>query len=119
MSPEQLTNYIKTRLWSGEREVFVVLFLNAQRAVITTMEQPGTITQCAVYVREIVKEALRCNARSVVLAHNHPGAADPSSADRSLTNVIRDACALVDVVVLDHIIVSDGSSFSFAHQGLL
>jgi len=78
------------------------------------------LTQTSVYPREVVKRALARNAAAVIFAHNHPsGLAEPSRADELLTRTLRDALALVDVRVLDHVIVAGASSVSFAERGLL
>jgi DNA repair protein RadC len=68
----------------------------------------------------VVKLALARNAAAVILAHNHPsGVAEPSQADELITGRLRDALALVDIRVLDHIVVGDGAEVSFAERGLL
>ena len=70
--------------------------------------------------REVVKLALARNAAAVILSHNHPsGIAEPSQADELITGRLRDALALVDIRVLDHIVVGDGACVSFAERGLL
>ena len=70
--------------------------------------------------RDVVKLALARNAAAVILAHNHPsGVAEPSQADELITGRLRDALALVDIRVLDHIVVGDGACVSFAERGLL
>jgi DNA repair protein RadC len=104
-----------------EHESFVVLFLDAQNRLIVSEELfRGTLTQTSVYPREIVKEALRKNAASVIFSHNHPsGVAEPSRADELLTNSLKQALALVDVKVLDHFIVAGAAILSFAERGLL
>jgi DNA repair protein RadC len=80
----------------------------------------GTVDGASVHRREVVKQALARNAAAVILAHNHPaGVAEPSEADELITHRLRDALALVDVRVLDHIIVGDGRCMSFAERGLL
>jgi len=67
-----------------------------------------------------VKEALRYNAAAVILCHNHPsGVAEPSHADELITQRLREALALVDIRVLDHLIVAGGTTLSFAERGLL
>lgn len=72
------------------------------------------------YPREVVKRALSLNAGSVIFAHNHPsGVAEPSHADKVLTQSLKQALALVDVKVLDHIVVGDSLTVSFAESGLL
>jgi DNA repair protein RadC len=68
----------------------------------------------------VVKEALSRNAAAVILAHNHPsGVAEPSHADELITQRLRDALALVDVRVLDHLVVTGDAVVSFAERGLL
>ena len=80
----------------------------------------GTLTQTSVYPREVVKRALYHNAGAVILAHNHPsGVAEPSHADETLTQALRQALALVDIRVLDHFIVAGSGVLSFAERGLL
>ena len=102
-------------------EVFCVLVLDAQHRVIEFQVMfRGTLTQTSVYPREVVKEALALNAAAVILAHNHPsGYAEPSTADRNLTQTLEQALALVDVRVLDHMVVTAGSVTSFAERGLI
>lgn len=74
----------------------------------------------AVYPREIVRRALSLNAAALIVAHNHPsGAVRPSAEDRRLTRVLRDALALVDVRLLDHIVVGASDTFSFARASWL
>ena len=78
------------------------------------------MTQTSVYPREVVKEALGCNAAAVILAHNHPsGAAEPSRADEFLTQTLKTTLALVDVRVLDHLVVAGAEVRSFAECGRL
>ena len=80
----------------------------------------GTLTQTIVYPREVVKRALHHNAGAVILAHNYPsGVAEPSYADETLTQALRQALALVDIRVLDHFIVAGSGVLSFAERGLL
>lgn len=120
-SPQQVRHYLCLRLGSLKREVFVVLFLDAQNRVVAQEELfAGTLTQTSVYPREVVKRALHHNAASVILAHNHPsGVAEQSRADELLTAALKQALALVDVRVLDHFIVAGNTTLSFAERGLL
>ena len=70
--------------------------------------------------REVLRQALRHNSAALILAHNHPsGIAEPSQADELITRRLKDALALVDIRVLDHVIVGDGSTLSLAERGLL
>lgn len=121
-SPHRVRDYLSLSLAHAKHEIFAALFLDAQNRLIAHRDLfHGTLTQTSVYPREVVKEALRQNAAAVILAHNHPsGAAEPSRADELLTRTLRDALALVDVKVLDHIIVAGpGRTLSFAERGLL
>jgi DNA repair protein RadC len=103
------------------QEVFAVLFLDGQHRLLKLEEMfRGTLTQTSVYPREIVRRALELNAGAVILAHNHPsGVAEPSRADETLTQTLKSALQLVDVRVLDHLVVGQGTVISFAERGLL
>lgn len=120
-SPRQVRDYLCLKLGSLPREVFVVLFLDAQNRMIASEEMfSGTLTQTSVYPREVVKRALHYNAASVIFAHNHPsGIAQQSQADELLTTELKQALALVDVRVLDHFIVAGNNTLSFVERGLL
>jgi DNA repair protein RadC len=120
-SPQQVRDYLRLKLANLLREVFVVLFLDAQNRLIATEEMfSGTLTQTSVYPREVVKRALHYNAASVMFAHNHPsGAAKQSRADEMITQELKKALALVDVRVLDHFIVAGNETLSFVEIGLL
>lgn len=101
------------------REVFVVLYLDSQHHVISVDDVcHGTLGQCSVYPREIVRGALRHGAAAVILSHNHPsGSPEPSRADVALTKAVRDALQLIDVSVLDHIVTAGAQSVSMAERG--
>jgi DNA repair protein RadC len=120
-SPDAVRQFLRLELEPRERECFLVVHLDAQHRVIACDELfAGTLTQTSVYPREVVKAALRHNAAAVIFAHNHPsGVAEPSQADRLLTEALRKALALVDVRVLDHLVVGVGGTTSFAERGLL
>ncbi len=120
-SPGAVREYLRLLLHDREYEVFVVVLVDAQNRVIASEEMfRGTLTQTSVYPREVVKMALRHNAAAVIFAHNHPsGVAEPSRADEMLTVALKQALALVDVMVLDHFIVAGGSVLSFAERGIL
>lgn len=120
-SPKQVREYLVLKLGALTREVFLVLFLDAQNRLNATEELfSGTLTQTSVYPREVVKRAIHHNAASVIFAHNHPsGATQQSTADEQITQQLKQALALVDVRVLDHFIVAGNQTLSFAEQGLL
>ena len=104
-----------------DKEVFAVLFMDAQNRVIDFIEVfHGTLTQTSVYPREVLKLALIKGASAVILTHNHPsGSLEPSRADELLTQTLKSALDLVDVRVLDHIITSHEGTVSFAERGIL
>ena len=120
-SPGAASTYLQCRLAALEREEFHACWLDAQhRLIAIEMLFIGTLSQTSVYPREVVRSALRHNAAAAIVAHNHPGGlAKPSAADIALTNALRDALALVDVKLLDHIIVAGATTESFAEEGLL
>ncbi|MGB7421496.1 MAG: DNA repair protein RadC [Comamonas sp.] len=120
-SPEVVKEYLCPKLGGAESEVFAVLFLDTQHRLIEYAEMfHGTIDSTSVYPREVVKAAIRHNAAAVVVSHNHPsGNPEPSGADRALTQRLKDALALVDVRVLDHVIVAGSCTVSFAQCGLI
>ncbi|OMO34606.1 hypothetical protein BH582_00470 [Vibrio sp. 10N.222.47.A9] len=119
-NPELTKTYLSCKLKAYEREVFAVMFLDNQHHLISFEELFfGTIDSASVYPREVVKAALKTNAAAVIFAHNHPsGDATPSQADKRITLKLKDALALVDIRVLDHIVIGD-SAVSFAERGLL
>ncbi len=120
-SPAAVRDHLRLRFAGLEHEEFHALWLDAQNCLISADRLfTGTLTQTAVYPREVVKAALANNAAAVILAHNHPsGLAEPSTADKLLTGALKDALAVVDVKVLDHIIVAGTGTLSFAERGLL
>jgi DNA repair protein RadC len=120
-TPAKVRDYLRLSLRNERQEVFHALYLDAQNRLIADEALfRGTLTQTSVFPREIVKQALRHNAGAVIFAHNHPsGLAEPSRADELLTRALKDALALVDVRVLDHLIVAGNASVSFAERGLL
>lgn len=120
-SPQAVRDYLRLSIGTREREVFVVILLDAQHRVIANEELfQGTLTQTAIHPREVVKTALKHNAAAAIFSHNHPsGIAEPSHADELLTRTLKSALALVDIRVLDHFIVAGPSCLSFAERGLL
>jgi DNA repair protein RadC len=120
-NPEDARRFVAHRLRHHPREVFACLFLDNRHRVIAFEELFfGTIDGATVHPREVVRRSLTHNAAALILAHNHPsGVADPSRADEVLTRRLRDALALVDTRVIDHLIVGDGEVVSLAERGLL
>jgi len=120
-SPQHTRSYLSARLRGYPYEVFACLFLDNQHRVIEYEELfRGTIDGASVHPREVVRRAISHNAAAVILAHNHPsGVAEPSSSDAHITRRLKDALALVDVRVIDHIVVGDGEMTSLAERGLI
>ncbi len=120
-SPGDTCRYAEARLRGYRAEVFAALFLDARHRVIAF--EPlfrGTVDGASVHPREVVRRALVHNAAAVILAHNHPsGVAEPSFADRAVTERLEQALATVDVRVLDHLVVGDGETVSFVERGWL
>ncbi|WP_455375709.1 RadC family protein [Kaarinaea lacus] len=120
-NPQSTTRYLMAKMRDYRREVFACVFLDNRHRVISYDELFfGTIDSATVHSRELVQQSLYHNASAVILAHNHPsGIAEPSHADRELTKQLQKALSLIDVRVLDHIVVGDGSTVSFAERGYL
>ena len=120
-SPSSVKNFLKLKLGFEEREIFSVMFLDAQNRLIEyTNMFYGTVHQAAVYPREVVKKALSLNAVSVIFSHNHPsGVVAQSHDDELLTKRLKEALNMVEVRTLDHIIVAGNNTLSFLEKGLL
>ncbi len=95
------------------------IFMNmASRVIKSQRISKGGLSSTAVDVRVILKEALLCNAVSIALVHNHPsGAIRPSREDDRLTKSLADACNILNIRLIDHVIVADGSFYSYADEG--
>ena len=113
--------FLKAKLQYKKHEVFAVLFLNqANKVMHYEVLSEGGITGTVADPRIILKKALSHDAVNIILCHNHPsGSFKPSRADRELTAKIKDAAAMLDMTVLDHIIVSEDGHYSFADEGIL
>lgn len=120
-SPGQTRAFLTAKLRAYPYEVFACVFLDNRHRVLCYEELfRGTIDGASVPPREVLRQALAHNAAAVIFAHNHPsGMAEPSHADKMLTDRLKRALALIDIRVLDHIVVGDGECASFAELGLL
>ncbi len=120
-SPKATRDFLTARLRDLEHEVFCCLYLDKRHRLIQFEELfRGTIDGASVHPREIVKLALQKNAAAVIVAHNHPsGVAEPSQADELITQRVKEALAIVDIRLLDHIIVGDGVAVSLAERGIV
>lgn len=120
-SLQVVIEFLTSKMSHLEHEVFWGLFLNAQNRLVASGELfRGSVTQTAVYPREVIKKALQHNATALIVAHNHPsGHCQPSNADKKLTQILKKALKEVEVCLIDHVIVAGLNTFSFAAHGLL
>lgn len=120
-SPQESRDYLTLCLRDKPYEAFYALFLDSKHRVIHHQELfRGTIDSATVPVREVVKEALKHNAAALIVAHNHPsGVAEPSAADKALTETLFLALGMVGIKLLDHFVVGDAEVVSFAEMGAL
>jgi DNA repair protein RadC len=119
--PHSVQRYVAQQLKAERREVFAVLFLDSQLRLLAFEKLFfGTITACAVHLREILSRALAHDAVQLIIAHNHPDApAHPSAADLDLTERLAQSCQLLDIQLVDHVIVGTQGCVSLAEQGLM
>ncbi|MBU5611617.1 RadC family protein [Geomonas azotofigens] len=120
-TPEVVAEYLIPLMAGRREEVFYVLCLDTQcRVEYAAIVSEGTLKEAAVYPRHVVEQAIRHQAASVILAHNHPaGTTKPSQQDHQLTRLLVQALGPLDIKVLDHIIVAGEETFSFAREGVL
>ena len=118
-SPDLAREICVNYLVHKEHEVFAILMLDSQHRLIEFVEHAkGTLNSASVFPREVVKSVLFYNAAAVIFTHNHPsGIAEPSLADRRITERLSQALALIDVNVLDHLVIGVGETVSFAERG--
>ncbi len=120
-SSQEVFDYLYYSLRDLKIEVFKVLFLNTKNHILeekTLFE--GTVDSSAVYPREVIKQALKYEASSLIFVHNHPsGDPEPSSCDREITRDLVFACAVMQIRVLDHIVIGNNCYYSFADEGLI
>jgi DNA repair protein RadC len=120
-APDTTRSFLLAQLRDRPYEVFCCLYLDSRHRLLAFEELfRGTIDRAGVHPREVLRATLTHNAAAVIFAHNHPsGVLEPSQADELITRRLRDALGLIDVAVLDHFIIGDGSCFSFAEAGLI
>lgn len=111
--------YLTAKLRHKKREVFSALFLDNQHRLICYEELfQGTINCAHIHPREVITQAMDCNAAAIILAHNHPsGHANASYADRRVTEDIKQLLDILEIKLLDHMVIGDGCITSFAEMG--
>lgn len=116
-----LLSYLRGEIGYSPREEFKILFLDSSNKLIASETLfYGTIDKSAIYPREIVERVIKNRAKSVIFAHNHPsGSISPSKKDIELTQYMYDSLKLLEIRLLDHIIITKNSYFSFLEEGLI
>ena len=116
-----LQDYLRFAQGSALTEQMRILYLDTgNRLLREEVPARGTIDECPVHVREIVRRSLELGAAGLILVHNHPSdVAEPSRADKQLTRQVAAAAHSLGIRVLDHLIVTRGAVFSFRAEGLL
>lgn len=119
-SPANVRDYLQLQLAARPYEAFCVMFLDTQHRLQAFEELfHGTLDSASVYPREVARRALSLGSGAVIFAHNHPsGVAEPSDADRKITDRLKEALGLLEIRVLDHIVVGE-ETVSFAERGWL
>ncbi|HAT3453108.1 MULTISPECIES: RadC family protein [Enterobacteriaceae] len=120
-SSHAVRDWLRLQLATLEHEEFTALFLDNQHRLIAHETLfTGTINHLQVHPREVVKAALKHNAAAMLAAHCHPsGHAEPSEADRRITERLKQALDLVDIRLLDHLVVGGMEIVSLAERGWL
>lgn len=120
-SPQEIADYYMEDMRHLEQEEIRAMFLNTKQVLIKDhLVSKGTVNASITTPREILIEALRCCAVSMVLVHNHPsGDPSPSRADLLLTERVKEAGILIGIALIDHIIIGDKRYLSFREQKIL
>ena len=118
---DDMVNYCRSAMGYLDVEEFRIIFLNPRYKIIgEEIQQRGTVDHVAVHPREVLKSLINSGATSFIMAHNHPsGSVRPSDADIQMTRQIKEAAETVDIKLLDHIIVSQNTVFSFKDAGAI
>ncbi len=120
-SSVDVANFLMPLMRDLKKERFVLLLLDKRNAISDMIDiDYGTVDKANPYIRDIIQTAIRYNAPSIIVAHNHPsGSATPSKDDRTFTKSLMMAAKATDISLFDHIIIGDNSYFSFADEGLI
>ena len=121
LKSKDIAAYMQAVLQHKQYEIFVAIYLNAASKVLHhEIISQGGITGTVADPRIVLKKALEHNATNIILCHNHPsGSLKPSPADAALTHKIKEAAAFLDIIVSDHVIVSNEGYYSFADEGII
>lgn len=121
LNKDILLKYLRNKIGYEEIEKFYVLYLSSSNEVIKFEENSvGTLDRSSVYPREIYKKVINLNAKSLILVHNHPSDnITPSKSDIELTNEIAKGLKNFGALLIEHIIITKNSYFSFLEEGLI
>ena len=120
-SPQATREYLRLHLSNRKNEVFGVIFLDNKHRLISIEELfTGSVSSASVYPRVVAQRTLECNASAVIFYHNHPsGNPEPSQSDIHITKRLNSALELIDVRTLDHLVIGNEGTVSFADRGLI
>lgn len=120
-NPSMAAGFVRNWMCQLDHEEVWAVFLTGNNSVICDMMlSKGTLTQTSIDCRTVLRNALLVNAASLILLHNHPsGTPLPSVSDINFTNQLRKVCALMDILLLDHIIITADTFYSFAEESTL
>lgn len=115
----ELVDYLKAVIGGRQNEIVHVLYLNSKNELLHSEDLgEGTVSEAVAFPRRIVEGALKHNATSVILAHNHPGGlSEPSDNDNMLTEAVKKALMTVNVSLQEHVIISDDGFYSYRKSG--
>ena len=121
LNKDILLKYLRNKIGYEEIEKFYVIYLSSSNEVIKFEENSvGTLDRSSIYPREIYKKVINLNAKSLILVHNHPSDnITPSKSDIELTNEIAKGLKNFGALLIEHIIITKNSYFSFLEEGLI
>ena len=117
----RIYNHMHPKMQDLGVEEFWVLLMNQHHRLIKKVRiSRGGITEVSVDIRIIIREAVLANATMLVVCHNHPsGSLRPSSMDNDLTHGLKEACRLMRIHLMDHVIITDGAYYSYHEEGII
>ncbi len=119
-TPQQAYQYFKTRLKSDIEEFWIAAMTCDKKVIASQCLFRGTVDHCLFHPRDVFRFAIRHNASSFLVAHNHPsGSPLPSSEDRAITHRLLSASMIIEIPLLDHIIIGHRAYYSFVENGSL
>jgi DNA repair protein RadC len=120
-SSQEIYDYFYYSMRDLKKEIVKIVYLNSQNQIVEFRDlAQGTVDSSFIYPREVIEGAIKCNAVSLVIVHNHPsGNPEPSESDKELTRDLVYAGSVMKINILDHIIIGDNRFFSFAAAGMI